>query len=516
MAEEITLKINSNIDDARKDVEKLTDSLDDAVDKTEDLSKASKKGEAGIKKLSVGFKALAKATGIVFILNKAFEVFQNVLGQNQKVVDIFNTATEFLNITFNKFFNFLSQNTGKATGFISKLFGSEAVQNALTFGRTLGVEIITRIKNLIQGVGGLGKALFQAFKGDFKEASETAKTALGNLKDTVIGNTVETAQMDNAITKVTDKIKNFTKSTLDSAKANVELDKSAALAESRNRILLEQFDAQAEKLRQIRDDENLTFEQRIEANNQLGELLKEQNDTMLANADIAVDAAQKELDKNKENIDLQIALNNAIADREGIIAQVTGFESEQLQNTISLTREKEDLEKEQHQKQLDRIAEADAANQAIADANKARKQEELAAFSSLAGALGDLAGENKVLAIAQATIDTFAGANKALGSAPPPVNFIQAAAVTLAGIANVRKILETKVPKEKGGGGLPSVSGGTPAPQMVSGGFELTTGIAEPEPTRAFVVSDDISQSQDRLATIRRRATFASDKIKQN
>ena len=51
---------------------------------------------------------------------------------------------------------------------------------------------------------------------------------------------------------------------------------------------------------------------------------------------------------------------------------------------------------------------------------------------------------------------------------------------------------------------------------MVSGGFELTTGIAEPEPTRAFVVSDDISQSQDRLATIRRRATFASDKIKQN
>ena len=128
MAEEITLKINSNIDDARKDVEKLTDSLDDAVDKTEDLSKASKKGEAGIKKLSVGFKALAKATGIVFILNKAFEVFQNVLGQNQKVVDIFNTATEFLNITFNKFFNFLSQNTGKATGFISKLFGRSSTK----------------------------------------------------------------------------------------------------------------------------------------------------------------------------------------------------------------------------------------------------------------------------------------------------------------------------------------------------------------------------------------------------
>ena len=79
MAEEINLKINSNIDDAAKDVKKLTDNLSDAVDETNDLSKASKEGETGIKKLSVGFRSLAKATGIVFILNKAFEVFQDVL-----------------------------------------------------------------------------------------------------------------------------------------------------------------------------------------------------------------------------------------------------------------------------------------------------------------------------------------------------------------------------------------------------------------------------------------------------
>ena len=490
MAEEINLKINSNIDDAAKDVEKLTDNLSDAVDETNDLTKASKEGEAGIKKLSVGFRSLAKATGIVFILNKAFEVFQDVLGQNQKVVDIFNTATEFLNITFNKFFNFLSQNTGKATGFISKLFGSEAVQNALTFGRTLGVEIITRIKNLIEGVGGLGKALFLAFKGDFAEASETAKTALGNLKETVTGNTVETAQMDNAITKVTEKIKKFVTETGKAAKANVELDKSAKLAISQNRILLEQFDAQAEGLRQIRDDESLTFEERIKANEDLGVLLEKQKETMLANADIAVEAAQKELDKNKENVDLQIALNEAIAEREGIIAQVTGFESEQLTNTISLKREQKD------------------ADQEIIDLANERKEAELAAFSSLAGALGDLAGENKALAIAQATIDTFAGANKAFAQGGV-AGFVTGAAVIAGGIANIRKIIATDVPGGGGGGGsVPSATQQAPAPQMVSGAFTLGGATPDIEPARAFVVSDDITNSQNKLANIRRRATI--------
>ena len=492
MAEEINLKINSNIDDAAKDVEKLADELSGAVDQTNDLNKATKEGQTGFKRMTGAVKSLGaglKAIGVGLIL-AAFTQLKDIFGQNQRVVDGFRTATEFLSITFNKFFNFLSDNTQVASGIMSRLFGSEAVQNALEFSRTLGIEVMTRVKNLIQGVGGLGKAIFQVFKGDFKEASETAKTALGNLKDTVTGNAVETAQMDNAITKVTEKIKNFVTETGKAAKANVELDKSAELAESRNRILLEQFDAQAESLRQVRDDESLTFEKRIEANTQLGELLKRQKKTMLENADIAVDAAQKELDKNKENVQLQIALNQAIADREGIIAQVTGFESEQLTNTISLKREQKD------------------ADQELIDLAKERKEAELEAFSSLAGALGDLAGENKALAIAQATIDTFAGANKAFAQGGV-AGFVTGAAIIAGGLANVRKILAVDVPGGGGGGGsVPTATQQAPAPQMVSGAFTLGGATPDFEPARAFVVSDDITNSQNKLANIRRRATI--------
>jgi hypothetical protein len=53
-----------------------------------------------------------------------------------------------------------------------------------------------------------------------------------------------------------------------------------------------------------------------------------------------------------------------------------------------------------------------------------------------------------------------------------------------------------------GGGG-----GGTPAPQMMSGSFELGGG-QEIEPVQAYVVSDEITDSQNALEIIRRRATI--------
>ena len=75
----------------------------------------------------------------------------------------------------------------------------------------------------------------------------------------------------------------------------------------------------------------------------------------------------------------------------------------------------------------------------------------------------------------------------------------------------VRDILATKVPGGGGGGGGAGASVGaapqTPAPQMMSGAFELT-GAQAPEPVQAYVVSDDITNNQNKLATIRRRATI--------
>ena len=411
-------------------------------DGTKQLADNSKKAEKGVSKLGISFKSIAKASGIVFLLNKAFQVFQEVLGKNQKVLDIFSTGMEVLSVAFNDLFKFLENNISTATGFMDKIFGNEVVQNILTFGKTLSLEVITRIKNLIQGIGGLGKALFQVFKGKFKEASETASAAITDLTEVVTGNVVETVEMEKAITKVTNKIKDYAKSTYDSAKAIVTANKAAAVAAALNNKILGQKEREAEVERQLRDDVNATFADRIAANERLGQVLEEQAELMTKNADLEIQAAQLAVDKNDSD-ENRIALIEAQANKEAILAQIEGKRSEQIKAGIALSNEEK----------------------ATIEANK---EAELAAYSQLAGALSGLAGDNKALAIAQSTIDTYAGATKAFAQGGV-AGFVTGAAIIAAGLSNVRKILSTDVGGSGGGGG--AVPAATPAPQLTSGQF---------------------------------------------
>ena len=140
-----------------------------------------------------------------------------------------------------------------------------------------------------------------------------------------------------------------------------------------------------------------------------------------------------------------------------------------------------------------------------ADIVREQTNSQLEAFSQLAGALSSLAGENKELAIAQAIIDTYTGANKAFAQGGV-AGFVTGAAIIAGGLANVQKIMEQDVGSGSGGGGV-SAPTATPRTEIQSGAFTLEGGV-EPEPARAFVVSDDITDSQNKLANIRRRATI--------
>ena len=467
MAKEIIeAEVKSNIGEVAKETEQLADATKDA-----------EKGFKGVGNTIKGMGTALKAAGIGLVVG-LFAKLMDVFRQNQKVVDIFNTAMEFLSLTFNDFFKFLQSNIDTASGFMDRIFGNEVVQSMIDFGRTLSIEVITRVKNLIQGIGGLGSALVKVFKGDFKGASETAKAAITDLTEVVTGNVVETVEMEKAITKVTDKIKDYAKSTLDSAKAIVSLRKESELAQVQVQGLIEEYDRQAEKLRQVRDDETKTFEERIAANEELGRVLKEQEEEMLKLVDIQIKAAQADVDKNN-SLENQIALQEALNEKKAVEAQITGFQSEQLVNQVS-------LQKEQTQFALEN---ADA---------------QIQAYSDLAGALSSLAGDNKALAVAQATIDTFAGANKAFAQGGV-AGFVTGAAIIASGLANVRKILDTDVGGGGGGGSVPSDTG-TPAPQVLSGAFTLGGG--EAQPVQAYVVTDDMTNNQNKLANIRRRATI--------
>jgi hypothetical protein len=83
--------------------------------------------------------------------------------------------------------------------------------------------------------------------------------------------------------------------------------------------------------------------------------------------------------------------------------------------------------------------------------NEVRKQNQLATAGAMGSIFGNMAevakafgkkghAAYKAFATAEAIVSTYLAANKALASAPPPLNYVLAAAVTAAGLANVAKI----------------------------------------------------------------------------
>ena len=149
-----------------------------------------------------------------------------------------------------------------------------------------------------------------------------------------------------------------------------------------------------------------------------------------------------------------------------------------------------------------------AIDDASVEAKKARDLQTIGAAGQLAGALSSLAGDNKALAVASATIDTYVGATKAFAQGGA-LGFISSAAIIASGLGNVKRILSTDVGSGGGGGGgaMPSVQAQAPAPQFSTGQFELKGGGTQ-QPIEAFVLTDSMTSSQDRLSSIRRRATI--------
>lgn len=106
----------------------------------------------------------------------------------------------------------------------------------------------------------------------------------------------------------------------------------------------------------------------------------------------------------------------------------TALEQKQTVESVNLQKKKQDAEKA-------------ASDKRIADLNST-----FGTIATMASSSNQtLASIGKAAAVAQATMDTYAAANVALRSAPPPFNFALAAAVTAAGIANVAKITNTNL-----------------------------------------------------------------------
>ena len=557
MAKEVLeLEVKSNIKSTTKDTEDLGKGLEEA----------GESGKKGFKKIGTGVKAFGmalKAAGIGLIL-ALFASLTEALNRNQKVMNTVNTVMTTVSTTFNQVVDVLIDVFSWVTASQDRFDGlTKVITSLMTLALTPLKLSFYAIKLSVQGamlawedsfLGGGDQGKIAELRSEIISTGEDIRQigldAISAGKDIYdnIGDAI--TEIGDIGSMVIDQISEISiKSNYEIAAATTAAQNSSKLAEAAIQGLIEKYDRQAELQRHIRDSEKATFAERITASEEIGKILKKQEKEMLALADTRVASALLERDANKDNIDLEVAYQQTLNDRAGVLAQITGFASEQKQNQESLEKELAETQREIAQDSIDGIdrellelknayelkldmarkanvsnlalteqylkekqaiidAAADeeiATAKAITDAKRASVNDQLSAAAGLAGALSSLAGDNKQLAVGSAIMDTYVGANKAYAQGGT-VGFITAAAVIAAGLKNVQTILSTDV-GDSGGGGLVAAAPQPPAPQMMSGAFELTGGQAV-EPVQAYVVSDDITNNQNKLAIIRRRATI--------
>jgi len=533
MAKEVLeMEVKSNIGEVTKDTDKLTKSTDNA-----------KKGFKGIGTAIKAVGMAFKAAGIGLII-AVFVALKEAVDRNQKAMDLMNTVMTTVSTTFNQVVTVISDVVSWVTESSDRFDGLTKVLSgvmtlALTplklafFGLKIGVQqLMLAWEDSFLGGGDEGKIaeLRKDIAGTTNDILEVGKAAIEAGKDVAsnIGDAI--SEVGAIYEKAADGINKISIiGNFEQAKATTAATKSALFAAAEFAKLNAEKLKEAELFRQIRDDETKTFAERIEANNKLKETLEEQQKLQREQVQIAITAAALLVEQNGNDAN-KLALMEAQNAELELEEAITGQLSEQKTNQVSLEKELLETQKEVRaegltglERELQDLQDAydlklEMARKSGMETTAITKQfekqktevvqanmnEQLEAFSGLAGALSALAGDNKALAVASAVIDTYVGANKAFAQGGT-LGFVTGAAVIAAGLNNVRTILSTDVPSSGGGGGVAAPS--IPAPQMMSGAFDISGGVA-PEPVEAYVLTDSMTNSQNQLANIRRRATI--------
>lgn len=398
-----------------------------------------------------------------------------------------------------------------------------------------------------------------------KAAEQAAKAASGEGVEPSFWQTVGDALLSggNSFAFAANQAKTFAKNTMESAdeinnlntqadelylqaeKLNAELKKGAPTPKEReerkaaNDERLAQLNALKEKAKELADERELlgkseieqakivakrTFDARIEGFEEGSQAYKD--------AKALFDAEIKAIDDEAEF--------NAQERRAQLNEILQTYEIDSIENQFEKARQELAIQEQLALDELTLLGATEAQKQQIRDAygqkrknldkevadyNEALQEQQWNAVLSVAsgafGAIQQLAGENsavgKVAAIAQTVIDTYASATAAYKSVVgipvvgPVLAPIAAGTAVAAGIANLAAIKKTKVPGEGGAASGASISRtSAPAPNLPTA---PPTGVS-PEtqfnqtPVQAYVVSGDVTSSQEAQAKLNTRRTL--------
>ena len=362
---ELNAKMNIETAQALKDVKKLDKNIKkvpESISKAEQNTGKLNKGLKATDKTAGGVKGAINKIGLAFkaagigLIIGAFSKLTELFQSNQRIMDAFNVVGETTAIIFNQLFNAIF-NTADALGETNGGFNAtiKVVKALMTLALT---PLLTTILSLKLAIEGTQLSFKKLFGGDQKEIKKLEIQILGTAASIAkLGANVINAGSDliEYGVEAAGEIGEFTTATIDAvskidikssiaqAKQNVRLAKAAEIARVQQQGLVEEYDRQAEKLRQVRDEERNTIADRIKANEELKSVLDEQEAAMLKQVDlqIASAAAQHKVNGTQESL---IALLEAQNEKKAVQAQIDGFRSEQMTNASALAKEQLELE----------------------------------------------------------------------------------------------------------------------------------------------------------------------------
>jgi hypothetical protein len=539
---EINVKL-TGIDQAKSSVDNLTDSMNEAGEVSNaafsqldsilgGVPSKIKGAVGGVKNLAGGFKTLRAAiisTGIGALV-VALGSLATFFTKTQRGAEMLEKAQAGLGAAFAVITDKVS---ALGEGLIN-LF-TNPIESIKSFATSIKTFVIDKVQQLIDGFGVLGSAVGALFRGEFSEAAELAKEGFTKVGDSVLALNPATA----ILYQVGQAAADIAPAVIEAANAAVKLaDDSIRLREAQRDLRVEMAESRRDikAYNLIAEDTTKGFDERIEA---AQKAISIEQALMAERRRIA----EEELRIHEQNMALSESTEEDQEKRAELQARVFELQTESLEMQTTLNNKLNTLEQQrtatieaEAAKRLEAQRKADEEATKIAEEEQKRREElekqHQAAIANLkqsavAGTFSVLNNlsqafekdteegqkkafkRNKALSIAETLVSTYQAAQKAYASQlsiptpDAPIRAKVAAGIAVAaGLAKVAAISSQQFNGGGGGGGGAAAGGGA-----VGGGGVQSVGVdvgtlvpttqqTTPEPVRAYVVSNEISNKQ--------------------
>ena len=360
---DVIVKLTIDDTGAIKSVKNMQSAIKDVGDEAEKTDREVEAIGVTAGKTRTGFNVMAKAISKVGLALKAAGIglviaiiagLTEAFSRNKEVMDKLSIGLETIQVFFSQITDALvatykavtatSDNFDALGKVISSLITIFLYPLELTFYKLLQASNALQVgyEKIFGDEESIKKAQDNLDKTTLKIILLNAEVSKAG--DELVDNFVEAVGEVTNIAKITSE--SFSKVSIktanESAKAYKAAKDAAILAQAESAALRAGYELEAAELKKIRDNVNLSLEERIKANDDLAKVSKKAEAEMKKQAQLAINLAALEVKRN-DSIENQAALIQANADLKAVEAEIAGKTEEVETNRVGLLNEQNAL-----------------------------------------------------------------------------------------------------------------------------------------------------------------------------